>query len=293
MNILPAERQTEVIAALTEGCSIRTVERLTKIHCDTIMRLGVRVGMGCARLHDRTMHSLRVGRIEIDEIWSYIGKKQRKVRIDDGAEVGDQYLFTALGSASKAILSYRLGKRDFFTTETFLTDLRERVLGRPEISSDSFPAYKRAVSQIFDGSDYGQISKVYAVEHAREASRRYSPAAVVAVSRSVIAGEPEHISTSYVERSNLTIRMASRRFTRLTNGFSKKLENHAAAIALFVAHYNFCRVHEALRTTPAMALGVADHVWSVSELVQAASEQPALKPLGRVVGRFTVIDGGR
>jgi IS1 family transposase len=168
------------------------------------------------------------------------------------------------------------------------------VLGAPEISSDAFPAYPDAVEQAFGiECTFGTIEKHYAVEAAVEAARRYSPASVVAVSKTRVIGRPSHISTSYIERQNLTLRMQQRRFARLTNAFSKKLENHAAAVALYVAHYNFCRVHETLRVTPAMQLGVADHVWAIGELVDAALDGVLSRPGGRRYGRFTVIEGGR
>jgi IS1 family transposase len=270
-NNLPFDRQVEIIAALTEGVSIRATERLTGVHRDTIMRLGVRVGFGCAAIHDALMQGLRVARIEMDETWSYVGKKQARITPEDTTDKGDQYVFLALAGAAKAIISYRVGKRTAVNTRAFVADVRERVLGAPEISTDAFNQYPNAVEAAF-GVDctFGTIEKHYSAPQAVEAARRYSPAEVVSISTRAVVGRPSHISTSYVERQNLTLRMAQRRFTRLTNAFSKKLENHCAAVALYVAHYNFCRVHEALRVTPAMQLGVTDHIWSISELVDAA-----------------------
>lgn len=294
MNVLPFDKQVEIVAALTEGCSIRATERMTGVHRDTIMRLGRSVGEACARMHDRTMHSLHVNRIELDEAWSYVGKKQKRLTETDGADKGDQYVFVALAGTAKAILSYRIGKRNAENFNAFLWDLRERVLGQPEISSDAHAAYPEAVERAFGAScSYGQIIKKYAGEPPRDAARRYSPGWVVGVERRDVVGRPAHISTSYVERQNLSLRMASRRFTRLTNGFSKKLENHAAAVSLYVSHYNFCRVHEALRITPAMALGVTDHVWTIGELVEAAFGENDRPELGERRGRFTVIEGGK
>lgn len=290
---LNREQQTLVLSALTEGMSIRSVERLTGIHRDTIMRLGARVGMGCAHLHDHTMHSLRIGKLELDETWSYVGKKQKRIQPGEFSK-GDQYVFIALAATTKAIVSYRVGKRDSVNTQAFLADLRERVLGQPEISTDGFPAYREAVEMAFGAScSYGQIVKTYSVTNLAvvEASRRYSPAPVVAVERRIVNGMPGHISTSYVERSNLSLRMGSRRFTRLTNAFSKKLSNHAAAVALYVAHYNFCRVHESLRITPAMALGLTDHIWSIGELMDAALPRAPIDR--RRKRRFKVIEGGK
>lgn len=295
MNILPRDRQIQIIAALTEGCSIRAVERLTGVHRDTIMRLGVRVGEGCAAVHDGLMRGLNVARIEMDEVWSYVAKKQRLVTREDGAEVGDQYLFVAMDATGKAILSYAIGKRTAEMTNAFVADLRTRVINRPQIHTDGFQPYINAIEWAFGiDVDFGQIVKHYAIEGVAtpEAARRYSPAPVASVQRTRITGNPTRIGTSHVERSNLTLRMQSRRFTRLTNGFSKKLRNHKAAIALYVAHYNLCRVHEALRITPAMALGVTDHIWSIDELVDTANTGALPEPAGRRVGRFTVIDGG-
>lgn len=271
MNVLSRDKQAEIIAALTEGCSIRAVERLTGIHRDTIMRLGARVGSGCAVLHDTMMRDLHVGRIEIDEAWSFIAKKQRQLKKDDPAEFGDCYVFIGLAASAKAIISYRVGKRDGDNTRAFIADLRERVLGAPEISSDGWHVYPAAVEENF-GIDvhFGTIEKHYAADQAIEAARRYSPAKVVSVSRTWVRGNPRQISTSYVERQNLSLRMGQKRFARLSNGFSKKLENHAAAVSLYVAHYNLCRVHEALRVTPAMQLSLTDHVWTIGELVDAA-----------------------
>jgi IS1 family transposase len=294
MNILPRDKQIEAVAALCEGVSVRATERLTGVNRGTILSLGVQVGQGCAALHDAMMRGLHVGRIELDEAWSFLAKKQRHLKPGDPEEYGDQYVFLALAATGKAILSWRVGKRNGDNTRAFLADLRARVLGAPEISSDAFPAYPDAVEQAFGiECSFGTIEKHYAVDAAVEAARRYSPAAVVSVSRRRIIGAQRIVSTSYIERQNLTLRMQQRRFTRLTNAFSKKLENHIAAVALYVAHYNFCRVHETLRVTPAMQLGVTDHIWMIGELVDAALDGVVPAPDGRRYGRFTVIDGGR
>lgn len=293
MNILPRDKQIEAISALCEGVSIRATERLTGIHRDTIMRLGVRVGEGCARLHDGLMRDLNVTRLEFDEIWSYVGKKQRRVQLGEGLDIGDQYIFIGLAANTKAIVGYRMGKRTDAVTEDFCFDLADRILGEPEISTDGFHPYKSGIRRAFAGrASHGQIIKRYVGEPPVDAARRYSPGVVVAVDRHVVDGNPMHISTSYVERSNLSMRMGSRRLTRLTNAFSKKLENHLAAISLYVSHYNLCRVHETIRTTPAVALGVADHTWTVGELLDAALAGELPQPVGRKVGRFRVIEGG-
>ena len=297
MSLLSRDQQIQVIGCLTEGMSIRAIERLTGIHRDTIMRLGARVGRGCAELHDRIMVGLRVGRIECDELWAFVGKKQKHLKRTDSPEKGDQYTFVALASSSRAIVAYRTGKRDTGTTQEFMADLRERVLGSPEISTDGFRPYQPAVRSEFKNSAHGVINKTFSVTHlsVHQAQHRYSPAAVIAVAREAVYGTPSEISTSYVERSNLSIRMASRRFTRLTNGFSKKLDNHAAAVSLYVAHYNLCRVHESLRTTPAAQLGIIDRAWSLGDLIDAALAVASPDPTETAPDRrrkFRVIDGG-
>ena len=301
MNILSFDKQVAAISALTEGVSIRATERLTDMHRDTIMRLGLRVGESCAALHDRMMTNLQVGHIELDEIWAFVAKKQRRVTSADPSSVGDQYLYTAMDatgkailSSGKAILSYVVGKRNAENTHDFLADLRARVINRPNISSDAFTQYPEAVELAFGADvDYGQIQKSYS-EDANEPRRvrRYSPGAVVAVATRTVVGDPDQICTSHMERGNLTIRMQTRRFTRLTNAFSKKLRNHKGAVALFIAHYNLCRVHETIRMTPAMMLGVADHIWSVGELIDVAASSDLPEPPGHRVGRLRVIDGG-
>jgi IS1 family transposase len=296
MSQLSRDQQIQVIGCLTEGMSIRVIERLTGIHRDTIMRLGARVGRGCAELHDRMFVGLRVGRLELDELWSYVGKKQRNAKRHE-TEKGDQWTYVALASSSRAIVSYRTGKRDSANTQEFMADLRERVLGTPEISSDGFKPYLPAVRSEFSGSAHGIVEKTFSVTHLnmRQSQHRYSPASVVAVDRQVAYGMPEQISTSYVERSHLTLRQSCKRFVRLGTGFSKKLENHASAVSLYVAHYNLCRVHESLRQTPAMALGIADKAWSLGQLIDAALAVATPDPTETAPERrrkFKVIQGG-
>src|SRR6266849_8623904 len=287
MNVLSRDK-LEVISALTEGVGIRAAARLVGVNRETVGKLALQVGKGCAELHDRRVVGIRVARIELDEVWSFVAKKQKRVKPHEAFAKGDQYVFTALASTQKAIISYRIGKRDGANTDDFVQDLRGRVLGAPEISTDGWPSYTLSIRDAFRNSAHGVIVKTLAVVDLRQAAaHRYSPAEVVAVAREAVQGVPAEISTSYVERSNLTLRMASRRFTRLTNGFSKKLENHAAAVSLFVAHYNFCRVHESLtpdmrhQTTPAMAIGITDHEWSIGELLDAAL---AVAPLASADG---------
>jgi IS1 family transposase len=282
MSTTSLQKQIQIIAALTEGCSIRATERLTATHRDTVMRLGVRVGNGCERLHDRMMRDLQVGAVELDEQWDFIGKKQKRVRDDDAPEMGDVWVFIALSATHKAVLSYVVGKRNRDNAQELVYDLSMRVLNRPQITSDGYAPYIGAVDMAFGWDvDYAQVRKVYDVEPGQDAAHRYSPARVREVEKEVLRGDPDpdKISTSYVERFNLSTRMQMRRFARLTNGFSKKLENHRAAVALWIAFYNFCRVHETLRQTPAMALGITDHVWTIGELITAALEPTDAPPL--------------
>lgn len=298
MNILSREKQIEIIAALCEGVGQRAVSRLTGTDRKTVARLALRVGRGCAELHDRMMVGVRVQRLELDETWSFVGKKQKNVKRNELFAKGDQYVFVGMAGTQKAIIGYRVGKRDSATTAEFIYDLRERVIGLPEISTDGFLPYKNAIRDAFGNRiAHGTITKTYSVTNLGTAAAvRYSPAQVVAVARDVVSGVPAEISTSYVERSNLTLRMGSRRFTRLTNGFSKSLNHHVAAVSLHVAFYNLCRMHEALRATPAMALGIADHVWSIGELIDAALGTQPITPETTAPTRrkaFRVIEGGK
>ncbi|MBI1817212.1 MAG: transposase [Deltaproteobacteria bacterium] len=306
MNVLSLEQQALVIGALTEGCGIRTVERLTEIHRDTVMRLGVRIGEACRNLHDAMMRDLQVNTIELDEQWAFIGKKQKQVKNGDAPELGDVWLFVALAANQKAVISYRVGKRTSENTRHLVNDLRFRILNRPQITADGYAPYIGAIDRAFGVDvDFAILEKQYQAPIAADAAHRYSPSSIRAVEKTVIRGNPDEdkISTSYVERFNLTTRMQMRRFTRLTNGFSKTLRNHSAAISLQVAFYNLCRVHETLRCTPAMALGVTNHIWTIGELIEAATSAPVapenpppppttMRPGYRPV-QLRVIPGGR
>jgi IS1 family transposase len=299
VNNLSRDQQIQIIAALCEGVGQRAVTRLTGCDRKTVARLALRVGRGCQELHDRMMVGIRVNRLELDEAWSFVGKKQKNVKRHEINAKGDQYVFIGMAGTQKAIISWGVGKRNTDSTMDFLHDLRSRVIGQPEISTDGFLPYRNAIRDAFgDNASHGVIVKTYSVTHlAKDAVTRYSPAAVVAVSREVVSGDPEqYVSTSYVERQNLSLRMGQRRFTRLTNGFSKKLDNHVAAVALYVAHYNLCRVHEALKATPAKALGVVDRTWAIGELIDAALATQPIAPVTTAPERrklFTVIDGGK
>jgi IS1 family transposase len=273
MNRVPLARRTQIINCLVEGNSIRSTERMTGTHRDTICRLLLEIGDGCAQLMDEQRRELSCRRIQVDEIWAYVGKKQAHLTDeDDRSRLGDQWTFVALDPDTKLIPSYRVGKRNGENAVAFMADLSERLANRVQISSDALAAYVDAVEQAFGADvDYGQELKFYDAEPVGPG--RYSPSKVASRQRTVIAGDPDqaHISTSLVERQNLTMRMSMRRFTRLTNAFSKKVENLRAAVSLHFAHYNLVRVHRTLRVTPAMEAGVSDRLWTLDELVERTS----------------------
>ena len=276
-NNLTTEKKVQAISMLAEGSSIRAIERITGVHRDTIMRLAVRVGEGCAKIMDAKLRNLGATEIEVDEIWGFIGKKQKNVAACDAGK-GDFWTFIAIDPASKLIPSYVVGKRDSYHANTFMADLASRLTNRVQISSDALAAYPEAVEKAFGAdADYGQIVKEYSVTHLgnfKEAASRYSPAQVVKAEIRRISGAPvkELVSTSRIEKQNHTLRMHCRRLTRLTNAFSKKLENFQAAVSLNFAYYNFCLVHSAVRMTPAMAAGVEKSIWTVADLLTACGE---------------------
>jgi IS1 family transposase len=273
MNRLPLARRTQVINCLVEGNSIRSTERMTDTHRDTIMRLMVEVGEGCAKLADEQMRDLTCRRIQCDEIWSFVKVKQAHIKPGtERTKIGDQWTFVAIDADTKLVPSYLVGKRTRANAITFMNDLSGRLSNRVQISSDALRSYVDAVEEAFGADvDYGQIVKFYDAEPI--GAGRYSPPQVTGAVRTVITGAPDqaHISTSFVERQNLTMRMSMRRLTRLTNAFSKKFENLQAVTALHFAHYNLVRLHKTLRVTPAMAARVTNRLWPLEELVDRTS----------------------
>lgn len=273
MNRLSLTRRAQVINCLVEGNSIRSTERMTDTHRDTITRLLVEVGDGCAKLAGEQMRNLTCRRIQVDEIWTFVGKKQaRLTKEDDRSRMGGMWTFVAMDPETKLVPTYRGRQRTLRVATEFMTDLSDRLANRVQISSDALNSYVDATERAFGADvDYGQIVKFYDAEPIGPG--RYAPPRVSHTERSVIAGSPDqkHISTSLVERQNLTMRMSMRRFTRLTNAFSKKVENLAAAVSLHFAHYNLVRLHKTLRVTPAMAAGVSDRLWALEELVDRTS----------------------
>jgi IS1 family transposase len=254
---------------------MRATERMTGVNRETIGTLLLRAGDGCSDLMDETMRDLPCKRLEIDELWAFVAKKQRHVRsTDDAASVGDTWTFVALDAETKLVPSFMVGKRDAETANAFIADVAKRMVNRVQISTDGLRAYIAPIAAAFasTGVDYAQLHKTYEAEAVGPG--RYSPPKVTGTEKTPIFGSPvaELVSTSYVERQNLTVRMGVRRYTRLTNAFSKKLENHVAATALHYAHYNFVRRHQTTRVSPAMAAGVANTLWSTSDLLDAALE---------------------
>ena len=273
-NELKSETKAQVVSLLCEGNSIRSIERVTAVHRDTIMRLGVRIGTACAKIQDEKMRGLNCQQIEVDEIWGFIGAKRKNA--DRAGAYGDVWTFIALDADSKLIPSFIVGKRDAYHTKAFIADLAARLQKRVQVSSASLAAYADAMERGFGTEvDYGQISKTFAFTNVTaNAQIRYSPAEVVKVEKTVVSGMPDvsRISTSHVEKQNHTLRMHCRRLTRLTNAFSKKFENFQAAVALNFAYYNFVKTHGAIRMTPAQAAGVENSAWTVAELVERCGE---------------------
>jgi IS1 family transposase len=270
MYTLSTEKKLAVISGLVEGNSIRSIGRMTDVDRNTINSLLLRTGERCAVLLDERMRQLPCRRLQCDEIWTYVGKKQRHVRKDDAPELGDQWVYVALDADTKLIPAYRVGKRSSENTQVFMQDVWSRIADhRIQLTTDAYIFYTKAVEQSFGGDvDYAQLKKLYG-DYGQHGNERYSPSPIMEVISKTVSGvpDPTHVSTSYIERQNLTIRMQMRRFTRLTNAFSKKLENLKAACALHFAHYNFCRVHSSLRLTPAMAAGVASEIWPLTALL--------------------------
>jgi IS1 family transposase len=272
VNTLSPAKKEAILTALLEGNSIRSTERMTGVHRDTIMRLVVSAGQKCEAILGETLRNIPAHYIQCDELWGYVQKKERNTRIEDPEEVGDQWVYVGMDAETKLIISYRVSKRSPVNTHWFVKDLYSRIIGRPQVTTDGYGPYIRAIEDHFGSDvDYAQLMKIY--RYAKPGSEGYLPSRFVEAVSKPISGKPDeqHVSTSYVERQNLTMRMQIRRLTRLTNAFSKKLTNLKAAIALHFAYYNFCRVHSSLRVTPAMAAGITQTVWSLADLLSRAT----------------------
>ena len=271
MNQLSNDKRAQIISALVEGNSIRATVRMTGASKNTIAKLLIELGAACSEYLDKALVNLPCNRIQCDEIWSFVGCKEKNVtleKLERDGHVGDVWTWVAMDADTKLICSWMVGERNGATAFQFMQDLAGRLSNRVQLTTDGFKAYLNAVEGVFGSDiDYAMLVKIYG--DTTEGQKRYSPAECTGTKRETITGSPnkKHISTSYIERQNLTMRMSIRRFTRLTNAFSKKLENHIASIAIHYMHYNFCRIHQTLRVTPAMAAGATEHLWSIQDLI--------------------------
>jgi IS1 family transposase len=278
MNKLPSDRRAQIIGMMVEGVSIRAISRMTGASKNTIVKLLADAGNACLDYQDRALRNLPSERVQADEIWSFVYSKQKNVPEErrDQFGYGDVWTWTALDADSKLIICWYLGRRDADAAYTFMTDLASRLSNRVQLTTDGHGAYLNAVDEAFDRQiDYAMLVKKYGT--APEAEKRYSPPICLGADKQEVRGRPnpEHISTSYVERQNLSMRMGMRRFTRLTNAFSKKLENHMHALSIYSMHYNFVRIHQTLRCTPAMQAGVTERLWDLNDMVAVADEWKA------------------
>ena len=280
MNKLSAEARAQILHLLCEGSSIRAVTRITGASKNTVIKLMIDAGKACGAYHDQHVRNLSTRRVQVDESWSFTYAKQKNVAKAKRQDMayGDTWTWTAIDADSKLLISWLVGGRDSDFAMGLMDDLRQRLANRVQLTSDGHRAYLEAVEGAFGADiDYAMLVKIYG--NPPEAEKRYSPAECIGARKTRIEGNPDprHVSTSYAERQNLTIRMHNRRFTRLTNAFSKKIENHAHSVALMMTYYNFVRIHKTLRVTPAMEAGVTDRLWEVADivaLVDAAAAQP-------------------
>lgn len=275
MNKLDTEKRTQILSCLVEGNSIRATCRMTGAAKNTVVKLLVDAGRACSDYQDKAFRNLKCKRIQCDEIWSFVGCKEKNTTVRKKAEgQGDIWTWTALDPDSKLVPCWFVGGRDAGAAYHFMHDLAERLENRVQLTTDGHKAYLSAVEDAFGTQiDYAMLVKIYGNDK-QGGETRYSPAVCMGARKAVISGSPEikHVSTSMIERANLTMRMSMRRFTRLTNAFSKKLENHEHALALHFMYYNFCRIHQTIRVTPAMEAGVSDHVWELSDIVALIEE---------------------
>jgi IS1 family transposase len=279
MNKLSAETRAKILHLLCEGSSLRAVTRITGVSINTVTKLLVDAGKACTAFQDQAFRNLSCNRIQCDEIWSFVYSKAKNVPAEKLGNAGDVWTWTAIDADTKLVMSWMIGNRDAGSAKEFMQDLSSRLANRVQLTTDGHKAYLKAVSSAFGNEiDYAMLVKIYGEDVSGQ--KRYSPADVIGTKVETISGKPveSEINTSYVERQNLTMRMHMRRFTRLTNAFSKKVENHAYSVALHFMYYNFVRIHKTLKVTPAMAAGVSDKLWEISDIValmDAAESAPA------------------
>ena len=284
MNKLPLAKRTQILAMLCEGSSMRSISRVADVSINTVTKLLEQAGEACLAIHEDTVRNVKASRIQCDEIWSFCHAKQKNVATAKAAPegAGDVWTWTAIDADTKLIVSYFVGDRSGESAMTLMDDLRARLANRVQLTTDGHKSYLEAVEGAFGADvDFAQLVKLYGPTIT--APGRYSPAECIGAKKVAIMGSPDiaHVSTSYVERQNLTMRMSMRRFTRLTNAFSKKLDNHIHALALYFVFYNFCRIHKTLRVSPAMAAGITDRLWSLDDIIEKIDAMaPEPKPRG-------------
>jgi len=287
MNRLPAAKRIQILSLLCEGTSMRSASRVAGVSINTVSKLLVDAGLVCAAFHDEMVRNVEAKRVQADEIWSFVGAKKKTIQkdptiTDRNPDAGDVWTWTAIEADSKLVIAYLVGPRDSHSAYAVMKDVASRVTDRIQLTSDQLSIYLRSVDRAFGVDvDYAMLQKLYAGGQ----DGRYSPAECIGTKKVIVTGspDPKHISTSYVERANLTMRMHMRRFTRLTNAFSKKFENHAHMVAIYAVWYNWLRPHKTLKQTPAMAAGLTDRVWDMAEivdLIEQVSLVPAAQPGG-------------
>ncbi len=277
MNKLPPEKRAQILGMMVEGNSIRAISRMSGASKNTIVKLLADAGRAFAAYQDYTLRGLRSQRIQVDEIWAFVYAKQKNLpeSMKGRGDVGDVWTWTAIDADSKLIVSWLVADRSAEAAKEFMDDVASRLVRRVQLTSDGLPSYPSVIDMAFKGKvDYAQLIKVYGPEGTTAGTGRYSPPRCIGAKSEVISGtpDPKHIATSYVERQNLTMRMSMRRFTRLTNAFSKKFENHAHSVAIHFMYYNFVRIHQTLKVTPAMAAGVTEKLWELSDMVRVIEE---------------------
>jgi len=274
MNRLSLADRARILSCLIEGNSLRATARMVDVSLNTVIKFVRDLGAACAMYQNETLRNLKSKRVQCDEIWSFVGAKEKNVsKLERRFGRGDIYTWVAIDADTKLVISWMVGRRDWKYAEVFIGDLASRLANRVQLSTDGHHAYLNAVERTIGGQiDYAMLQKMYGKPEGKGDERRYSSGECCGAIKGTVCGEPDwdHISTSYIERQNLTMRMGMRRFTRLTNGFSKKVENHDYAVAIHYMHYNFGRIHKSLRVTPAMEAGIADHAWSLEEIAKLA-----------------------
>jgi len=283
MNKLSVEKRVQILSMLCEGSSMRSITRVCDVSLNTVTKLLIDAGHACAAFHDQKVRNVTTTKVQCDEIWSFSYVKAKNLRFAKSAPLdsGDVWTWTGIDADSKLIVSWHVGDRSMSTGTAFMSDLKGRLANRVQLTTDGHKAYLGAVSEVDLDADYAMMNKIFASDYA--GAGRYSPPKCIGTVKQVISGnpDPDHINTSFAERQNLTMRMQMRRFTRLTNAFSKKFENHCHALALYFVWYNFCRIHKTLRVTPAMAAGVARTVMDMSDVVRLIdAREPVLAKRG-------------